>query len=86
MNYLYDNRQYFAAVSLLPKTQGKLFEQMPLEEITSSEEDQTLWNNVVSQFTHVDYTELKEEEDATSLQQELVCAGGQCELPVLSNS
>lgn len=86
MNYLYDNREYFAAVSLLPKTQGKLFEQMPLEEITSSEEDQALWNKTITEFKHVDYTQLKEDEDSTTLQQELVCAGGQCELPILSNS
>ena len=86
MNYLYDNKEYFAAVALLPKTHGKLFEQMPLEEITSSEEDQTLWNKIVSEFTHIDYTQLKEEEDTTSLQQELVCAGGQCELPIMSNT
>jgi ribonucleoside-triphosphate reductase (thioredoxin) len=86
MNYLYDNREYFAAVALLPKTHGKLFEQMPLEEITSSQEDQVLWNKIVSEFKHVDYTQLKEDEDSTTLQQELVCAGGQCELPILSNT
>lgn len=86
MNYLYDNRNYFAAVALLPKTRGKIFPQLPLEEITGSSEDQTLWTNIISKFAHVDYTELREEEDATSLQQELVCAGGQCEMPILSNA
>ncbi len=85
MNYLYENREYFAAVSLLPKTRGKIFLQLPLEEITDSPEDQQLWNKIISEFKHVDFTELKEDEDATSLQQELVCAGGQCEMPILSN-
>ena len=83
-NYLYDNRQYFAAVSLLAHTGDKDFKQAPLEAIVT-EEDKQKWLALTSKFVPVNYKALKEEEDETTLQQELVCAGGQCELPILSN-
>lgn len=82
--YLYDNKDYFAAVSLLAKTGDKDFQQAPLEAITT-EQDEMKWKEIVSNMQVVDYKQLKEEEDQTALQQELVCAGGQCELPILSN-
>ena len=85
MRYLYDNREFFTAVSFLPKI-TTAYPQSPLQAITDSPEDQALWRKVVDNFHPVDYTTLKEEEDTTVLQQELVCAGGQCELPIISNS
>jgi ribonucleoside-diphosphate reductase alpha chain len=83
-NYLYENKNYFAAVSLLAHTGDKDFKQPPLEAVTT-EEDEKLWTKIISDFKSVNYKNLKEEEDQTTLQQELVCAGGQCELPILSN-
>jgi ribonucleoside-diphosphate reductase alpha chain len=83
-DYLYKNRFDFAAVSLLAFSGDKDFKQAPLEAI-KTEEDIKLWDAITSEFKSVDYKSLKEDEDHTALQQELVCAGGQCELPILSN-
>jgi len=82
--YLYANRNFFSAVSFLSRSGDKDFKQAPLEAITTPQ-DEELWNRLIKDFRPVDYTQLIEEEDHTSLQQELVCAGGQCELPILSN-
>ena len=82
--YLFRYRADFAAVSLLAKTGDKDYQQAPLEAMRT-EDDEVLWNKIISQFKSVNYKDLKENEDSTSLQQELVCAGGQCELPILSN-
>lgn len=84
VKHLFDNRSFFSAVSFLPKTGDKDFKQAPLEAITTPQ-DEELWNKIVKDFNPVNYTQLIEEEDHTALQQELVCAGGQCELPILSN-
>jgi ribonucleoside-triphosphate reductase (thioredoxin) len=82
--YLFDNRQYFAAVSLLAHTGDKDFKQAPLEAIMTDEDEQK-WAMLTGKFVPVNYKTLKEDDDKTTLQQELVCAGGQCELPILSN-
>lgn len=84
IKYVYKHRDLFSAVSFLAKTGDKDFKQAPLEAVTT-EQDEVLWNKIVSDFKPVDYTKLIEDEDSTYLQQELVCAGGQCELPILSN-
>jgi hypothetical protein len=77
--YIYDNRKYFSALSLLPKIGDKLYKQAPMERITT-EEDKQKWNEIVSKFTPVDYTKLIEEDAETNLQSELACAGGKCEV------
>jgi ribonucleoside-diphosphate reductase alpha chain len=82
--YLYDNRSSFSAVSFLAKTGDKDFKQAPLEAVVTTE-DEYRWNMLMKDYTTVDYMLLVEEDDRTELQQELVCAGGQCELPMLSN-
>jgi len=85
IQYLYDNKNYFAAVSFIGKSGDKDYVQAPLENITTKE-DEEKWNNIVSNFTKVDYTLLKEATDQTALQAELVCAGANgCELPILTN-
>jgi ribonucleoside-triphosphate reductase len=84
LSYLFSNKEYFSAVSFLAKTGDKDFQQPPLEAIQTPD-DEKLWGEIVKKFAPVDYTSLTEEDDQTALQQELVCAGGQCELPILSN-
>ena len=79
IEYLYKNREYFAAVSLLPATGDKIYKQAPMEAITTPE-DELKWSHIISSFKTVDYTQLKEKDDKTELQQELSCAGGQCEV------
>lgn len=79
IEYIFKNKQYFTAISLLSKTGDKIFPQAPMEEVVTKE-DEELWNKIVKDFVKVDYTQLSEEEDKTSLQQEIACSGGQCEI------
>lgn len=82
-DYLFENKDFFSAVSLLSKTGDKDYKQAPLEDVIT-EEDQAKWDAIINQFKPVNYKNFKEEDDTTSVQQELVCAGGACELPILS--
>jgi len=77
--YLYENRDYFAAVSLLSSTGDKDFKQAPMEDIIT-EKDEKLFNRLSQSLSPVDYTVLEEATDETSLQQVLACAGGNCEI------
>ena len=77
--YLYENRDYFAAVSLLAATGDKDFKQAPMEDVVT-EKDEKLFNRLSKSLSPVDYTVLEETTDETSLQQVLACAGGNCEI------
>jgi hypothetical protein len=80
IDYLYENRDCFAAVSLLPVTGDKLYPQAPMEAV-ATEEDEKKWTALVDQWKHVDYKALTEEDDETQLQQEVACgSNGACEL------
>lgn len=78
-NFLFENRKLFAAVSLLPAMGDKLYKQAPMEAI-STEEDEIKWKNLVENWNHVDFKQLKEDDDLTEHQQEFSCAGGACNL------
>jgi len=77
--YLWDNREFFTGVSLLPVTGDKDYLFAPNEEITT-ESDETRWNNLLAQYKPVDYTTLVENEDSTDLTSEPACAGGACSI------
>lgn len=79
IDYLFDNRAFFAAVSLLPASGDKLYKQAPMEAVTTPE-DEEKWTQLVEKWRHVDFRELQEEHDETQLQQELSCGGGNCEV------
>jgi len=81
IDFIFENRKYFTAVSLLPSTGDKDYPQAPMEAVTNNE-DLEKWNNLVNKMKHVEYTELKEDDDKTALQSEFSCAGGQCEINV----
>lgn len=80
IKYLCENKQYFAAVALLSKTGDKDYQQAPLQRVY--EEDIPYWNNLVSNWTKLDYTKLQEDEDFTSLVENMACGGGACEIPI----
>tara|TARA_R110000787_G_scaffold16774_12_gene52613 strand:+ start:4909 stop:7020 length:2112 start_codon:yes stop_codon:yes gene_type:complete len=82
LHYLYNNRKFFGAVALLPYIGDKLFKQAPNESIIT-DEDKEKWNNLVDNYTPVNYKELKEKEDNTTLADSAACAGGACEVFVL---
>jgi ribonucleoside-diphosphate reductase alpha chain len=77
--YLYENRDYFAAVSLLASTGDKDFKQAPMEDMIT-EKDEKLFDRLSRSLSPVDYTVLEEATDETNFQQVLACAGGNCEI------
>jgi len=79
IDYLYENRRLFAAVSLLPATGDKLYKQAPLEAVVT-EEDEVKWKALVEGWKHVDFSGLVEDDDETQMLAESSCAGGACEI------
>lgn len=77
--YLFDNRHYFSAVSLLASTGDKDYVQAPMEAVTT-DEDLDRFVHLLSAFAPVDYTQLYEAQDNTKLMDAMACAGGVCEL------
>jgi len=77
--YLFDNKEFFAAVSLLAITGDKDFKQAPMEDV-SSEKESKAFDKLLSSMSRIDYTQLEEVNDETNLQQQLACAGGNCEI------
>lgn len=76
--YLFDNRQFFCAVSLLPDFGDKLYAQAPNESV-STEADKQKYEAIIKNMSSVDYTKLQENEDETSVQATVACAGNACE-------
>ena len=76
--YLFDNRQFFCAVSLLPDFGDKLYAQAPNESV-STEADNLKYDAIIKNMSCIDYTKLKEDEDETSVQATVACAGNACE-------
>jgi ribonucleoside-triphosphate reductase (thioredoxin) len=79
INYLYENKEYFSAVSLLGASGDKDYQQAPMESVTT-ENDEKIFKDLVDNMKIIDYTTLKEEEDKTTFQGEIACAGGNCEI------
>lgn len=77
--YIWENRSDFTGISMLAASGDKAYAQAPHEEVVSAQ-DETLWNELISKFQSVDYTQMHEQDDATNLQGEIACAGGACEL------
>lgn len=77
--YLYENRNYFSAVSFLGRSGDKGYNQAPLESVITKE-DEEKFEKLLEKWKHVDYTKLIEEDDSTKLTQEASCAGGRCEI------
>ena len=75
--FIWENRASFTGVALLPFSGDKTYAQAPREEVVT-EEDIAKWNRL--QYHPVDYTELTEQTDETSLKDTVACAGGACEL------
>jgi ribonucleoside-triphosphate reductase (thioredoxin) len=75
--YLWDHRDHFTGVALLPATADKAFSFAPNEAIVT-EADEVRWNNLLTHYTPVDYSALVESSDETTLTSEPACAGGAC--------
>lgn len=78
IDFIYENRGRFAALSLLSSSGDKTYRQAPNERVLP--EDEERWKRITENFHHVDYLKMIEAADETHLQQEIACAGGQCEI------
>lgn len=82
-SYLYENREFFTAVSLIGATGDKQYAQAPNEAVTT-EADAEKFKEYLANFIPVDYTWMEELEDNTAAQQEAACAGPEgCEVKSL---
>ena len=77
--YIWEHRGDFTGISMLHSTGDKVYQQAPHEEVLSAQ-DETRWNEIITNFKETDFTEMHEEEDTTDLQSEVACSGGACEL------
>lgn len=77
--YLWENRDFFTGVALLPDTGDKDFAFAPNEAI-QTEADEARWNNLLAHYKPIDYSSLREDDDATNLVGEVACAGGMCSI------
>ena len=76
-DFIWSNRALFTGVSLLQDAGDKVYAQAPREEV-STDADIAKWNALRPR--PVDYTQLHEHTDETSLKDIVACAGGACEL------
>jgi ribonucleoside-triphosphate reductase (thioredoxin) len=79
IKYIYKHREFFTAVSFIPKMGDKIYKQAPNEAITTPD-DENIFLQLQNNWKKVEYNKMIEEEDATELQKEVACAGGACEL------
>jgi ribonucleoside-diphosphate reductase alpha chain len=78
-DYLYEHREDFCAISLIPALGDKLYAQAPMEAV-SSEEDELHFTGLIANYIPVRYTALQERSDNTNLVGEQACGGGKCEI------
>lgn len=74
---LWKDRDLYTGVSLLPLDTGT-YEQAPFEEL-----DEQRFNELSASIPQLDFSEVREETNNTSLAEALACAGGACELPYI---
>jgi len=73
-DWLYENREYFTALSFLPEDLGS-YKQPPFETITKEE-----FEAAVSSLHAVDLSKVVEFADNTALMDQQACSGGACEI------
>ncbi len=79
IKFIYQHREFFTAVSFIPKTGDKIYKQAPNEDITTPE-DEAAFAHLQNNWKRVDYTKMNETDDVTELQKEVACSGGVCEI------
>jgi ribonucleoside-diphosphate reductase alpha chain len=73
-DWIYKNKEYFTALSFLPEDLGT-YVQAPFETITKEE-----YEEAVKSLNSIDLTKVIEITDNTSVQSELACSSGGCEI------
>lgn len=79
LDYIWKNRDTFAALSFAPPTLDKIYPFAPRESVVS-ESDEIAWNGLIKLAKTVDWRKLREDEDNTKPTNEPACAGGVCEI------
>jgi ribonucleoside-diphosphate reductase alpha chain len=79
MEFVWENKDIFSGISFIPKTGDKDYAFAPLEAI-KTEADEEKWNHLIKHYQPVDYSAMIEEDDSTSLKDNVACSGGACEL------
>ena len=79
IDFIFDHRKFFTAVSFLPKVGDKIFKQAPNEAVVTPE-DEIRFNDLITKWKRVHYTDMKEQTDETELQKEVACSGNSCEI------
>ncbi len=77
VKYVYNNRQFFSAVSFLSYSGDKDYAQAPYEKVLDSS-DRERYNMLLDKYHPVDFSKLEERSDDTQLVAESSCAGGAC--------
>lgn len=76
-DFIWAHRDTFTGIAMLAASGDKAYAQAPHEEVQTPA-DLVRWNSL--QYQPVDYTQLWEGEDTTSMKDIVACAGGACEL------
>lgn len=77
-DYLWRHQDDFACVSFLPYDVTAIYDFAPFEPVRTPEQLRR-WNDLVAGYKPVDYSLVREDEDATALKGELACVGGACD-------
>ena len=77
--YVWKNKQSFSGIAFLPASGDKDYAFSPREAILT-EADEAHWNNLLWHYVPVDYQQMVENDDGTTLAQELTCVGGSCDI------
>jgi ATP cone domain/LAGLIDADG-like domain len=76
-DYIWEHRQLFTGVALLAATGDKDFAFAPNEAITT-EADEVRWNQLITGYQPVDYTQVVEHEEMPDFAAEAACSAGKC--------
>lgn len=79
VKFIYEHREYFTAISFIPKVGDKIYKQAPNEAVTTPD-DENAFTQLQNNWKRVEYTKMVEEDDVTELQKEVACSGGSCEI------
>jgi len=73
-DWMWENRDKYTALSILPFSEHS-YKQLPFEDI-----DKETYEKMIKILHEVDLSQIREEQDETTLQEEIACGGGLCEI------
>lgn len=77
--YVFEHRGDFAGVSFLPHSGDEIYAFAPFESVKTPEQERR-WQELADAFVPVDYSQIAEDGDNTSLSGEAACGAGGCEI------